>query len=119
MTGQSPIVYRVIGNGTCIQAVRLVKSCGNGWHRYVVADSGPMHGTEFNTRDWYANCDPINACLAQIRQVSNRSRVTARCMVQPGYASMNRQWADEIEENHKEIEAILLQLEMLTRECKA
>jgi len=118
MTKPGPIVYRVIGKGTCIQAVRLVKSCGNGWHRYVVVDSGPMRGNEFNTREWYANCDPINACLARIALVSNRAKVTARCMAQPGSQAMLRYWADEIEEHGAEIKAILLQLEMLTRECK-
>ncbi len=117
MSKQSPIVYRVIGNGTCIQGVRLVKVNRNGWRRYVVADGGPLDGTEFATRDCWVRTNPIDACLDRVHLVAHRMALNARLIARDDAGSMYRaRWSQQCDDDAKEIRAILLQVKMLTKE---
>jgi hypothetical protein len=76
-------VYRVSADGTRTQPLELVRSAGNGWHRYRILPPDPLAGAEFNTRDWYEWTTPLGACLEALAFSASRMRTVLECMDGP------------------------------------
>lgn len=91
-------VYRTIAQGTTIQALEHIKSTGNGWHHYRVADDGPAAGELVVTRQWYAHPNPMGAILSELGYCASRLRIAAICLADP---SIHPTRAREIKEDVK------------------
>lgn len=99
----SNLVYRVIAGGTHIQALRHVRSTGNGWHRYRIEGMDPMAGHEFNTRTWYSCPTPMSAVLSEMGTLAARMGLAARIARKRGADSeLAARWLAQAEEAGKE-----------------